>query len=84
MKIRMGMYKKKVPRDIIDKTLKASYSSDAEGEQAIELLDRQKQRFLRKKREEKRPKAQAGLRILGAKRLFCVCRSSRGSQGFQL
>ncbi|HTA77795.1 MAG TPA: regulatory protein RecX [bacterium] len=53
MKIRMGMYKKKVPRDIIDKTLRASYSSEAEGEQAIELLDRQKQRFLRKKEKKK-------------------------------
>jgi regulatory protein len=52
-KIRMGLYKKKVPRDIIDKTLKASYSPEGEGEQAIELLERQKQRFLRKKEKKK-------------------------------
>jgi SOS response regulatory protein OraA/RecX len=51
-KIRMGLYKKKVPREIIDKTLKASYSPEGEGERAIELLERQKQRFLRKKEKK--------------------------------
>ena len=52
-KIRMGLYKKKVPREIIDKTIKASYSPEGEGEQAVELLERQKQRFLRKKEKKK-------------------------------
>ncbi len=52
-KIRMGLFQKKVPREIIDQTLKASYPQADEARQAVELLERQKQRFLRKK--EKKP-----------------------------
>lgn len=52
-KIKMALYKKKVPRELIDQTLRASFPPEDEAQQAIELLDRQKQRFLRKK--EKKP-----------------------------
>jgi SOS response regulatory protein OraA/RecX len=52
-KIRMGLILKKVPREIIDETLRASYPQEDEARQAQELLERQKQRFLRKK--EKKP-----------------------------
>ena len=52
-KIRMGLILKKVPREIIDQTLRASYPQEDEARQAQELLERQKQRFLRKK--EKKP-----------------------------
>jgi len=52
-KIRTGLYQKKVPRKIIDQTLKASHSPEAEARQAVELMERQKQRFLRKREKKK-------------------------------
>jgi len=52
-KIRTALYQKKVPREIIDQTMKSTYSSEGEAQQALELLERQKQRFLRKKEKVK-------------------------------
>jgi SOS response regulatory protein OraA/RecX len=52
-KIRTALYQKKVPREIIDQVLKSSHSPEGEAQQALELLERQKQRFLRKKEKEK-------------------------------
>jgi len=52
-RIRTALYQKKVPREIIDQTLKTSYSPEGEAAQAVELMDRQKQRFLRKKEKKK-------------------------------
>ncbi len=52
-RIRTALYQKKVPREIIDQTLKSSYSQAGEGQQAAELMERQKQRFLRKKEKKK-------------------------------
>jgi SOS response regulatory protein OraA/RecX len=51
-RIRTALYQKKVPREIIDQTLKASYSQEGEAAQAAELMERQKQRFLRKKEKK--------------------------------
>lgn len=51
-RIRTALYQKKVPRDIIDQTLKSSYSQEGEAAQAAELMERQKQRFLRKKEKK--------------------------------
>ncbi|HXL73367.1 MAG TPA: regulatory protein RecX [bacterium] len=52
-RIRTALYQKKVPREIIDQTLKSSYSPEGEARQAAELMERQKQRFLRKKEKNK-------------------------------
>ncbi len=52
-KIRMGLLKKKIPRELMEKSVAESYSSQKEAEIARELLERQKQRFLRKKEKKK-------------------------------
>ena len=63
-KIRLGLQKKKVPRDIIDRTLRAASSPEKESQRAIELLDRQKQRFLRKKEKKKGQRLRQALEFL--------------------
>ncbi|HEY5039146.1 MAG TPA: regulatory protein RecX [bacterium] len=52
-KIRSGLLKKRIPRELGDKTLASVFTRGVETENARELLERQKQRFLRKK--EKKP-----------------------------
>lgn len=52
VRIRTALYQKKVPQDIIDQTLKSSYSQEGEAAQAAELMERQKRRFLRKKEKK--------------------------------
>lgn len=63
-KIRLGLQKKKVPPDIIERTLRAVSSPEKESQRAIELLDRQKQRFLRKKEKKKGQRLRQALEFL--------------------
>jgi SOS response regulatory protein OraA/RecX len=63
-KIRMGLFQKKVPREIIDTALKASYPEEQEAGQAAELLERQKQRFLRKKEKKRGQRSRQAFEFL--------------------
>lgn len=63
-KIRLGLQKKKVPREIVEKVLRATSSPEKESQRAIELLDRQKQRFLRKKERKKGQRLRQALEFL--------------------
>jgi regulatory protein len=52
-KIKVALQKKKIPRELAGKSVASAFPGEAEAQNALELLERQKQRFLRKK-EKKR------------------------------
>jgi regulatory protein len=63
-KIRLELQKKRVPREIVDQVLQAASSPEKESQRAVDLLDRQKQRFLRKKEKKKGQRLQWALEFL--------------------
>lgn len=52
-KIELALLKKKIPRELAQRSLGADFTRDQEKEQALELLGRQRARFMAKK--EKKP-----------------------------
>ncbi|GEM_PF-811042 len=52
-KIETALFKKKIPREMIQRALRSVFPSGDEKQNALEYLARQKQRFLRKKEKKK-------------------------------
>jgi regulatory protein len=52
-KIKIALQKKKIPRELAEKSTVAAFQGEGEAEKALDLLDRQKRRFMRKKEKKK-------------------------------
>ncbi len=52
-KIEAALRQKKIPREMVEKTLKLVFSEESEKKNALEFLARQKQRFFRKNEKKK-------------------------------
>jgi regulatory protein len=52
-KIRVALQKKKISRELVGKSVASAFPEREEAQKALELLERQKQRFLRKKEKKK-------------------------------
>lgn len=52
-KIKAALHQKKIPRELVEKSVIAVFPGADEAQKALELLDRQKRRFIRKKENKK-------------------------------